>query len=515
MLFRGSKRKGSMAITAAVKQKRGTITIINRRSFAHNKQTLMSSGDRQQFVLGRDGRYRRMEGPIEDQFGSTSNFGWLVAVTVILTGLLISYIATSVLLDRKYSTWNTENVKTISGVAPDAGNNVEATAGLGLGFTPLPLTNSFVYDNQGVVTLNGQSSVDPTRDFTLAVTGPALGLTPGASTLTWSSPAMVGINGISAVANDFTLAVTGPALTLTPGVSSLTFGSPALVTINGQGGVANDFQIVGGTAINVGTVGNVATIDNTGVTEIVAGAGITANSTTGSVGLGTTAVLTINGQAAVANDFQIVASNGITIATVGNTATVSDSLADATQLADTDALGPAVHYEVAIGFFVPVAENSGWRTGVVPGFPMPFIPGSVDDGQGNAGGTGWNVPAIGSYNVHVDCEVLPSAIAANDLQIVSAAFTLAAQTEDPLALAILPAGAYNTMDISGGTNANVAAPTVPRRLSLSSTFQAGCVGCLVQVGDALNIHMSMERTGVLPGPYTVNGYCQVDVTRIR
>jgi hypothetical protein len=195
--------------------------------------------------------------------------------------------------------------------------------------------------------------------------------------------------------------------------------------------------------------------------------------------------------------------------------TYSDSLADATQLAATDALGPAVHYEVAIGFFVPVAENTGWRTGVVPGFPMPFVPGSVDDGQGNAGGTGWNVPAIGSYSIHVDCEVIPSAIAVDDLQIVSAAFTLAAQTEDPLALAILPAGAYNTLDISGGANANVAAPTVPRRLSLSSTFQAGCAGCLVQVGDALTIHMNMERTGVLPGPYTVDGYCQVDVMRIK
>jgi hypothetical protein len=324
---------------------------------------------------------------------------------------------------------------------------------LGLGFTPLPLSNSFIYSNEGVVTLNGLSSVDPTRDFTLAVTGPALSLTPGASTLTFDSPALVSINSIAGVANNFDITVSGPALTLTPGVGSIALGSPALVTINGNAGVANDFQFAAG--------------------------------------------------------------NGLSIATVANTATYSDSLADATQLDNSDPLGPVVNYEVAIGFFVPVVENAGWRTGVVPGFPMPFVPGSVDDGQGNTGGgTGWAVPAVGTYHVNVDCEVIPGAIAVNDMQVVSAAFTLAAQSEDPLFLAILPAGAYTSLDISGGTNANVAL-AVPRRLSLSGTFQAGCTGCLVQVGDALTLHMSMERAGALPGPYDMNGYCKVQVARIR
>lgn len=468
-------------------------------------------------MSGNRHNYHLVNGNIEEQFGSTNTFCWLVIVTCVLAALAGAYVFSTVFLNHRYSTWNQENVKTISGVSPDAAaNNIEATAGLGMGFTPFPLTNSFAYDNRGVVTLNGLSSVDPTRDFTLSVTGPALSLTPGASTLTFGSPAMVSINGIPAVANDFTVAVTGPALVSTPGAGSITLSSPAVVTINGQGAVANDFQVVGGTAISVTTVGNTATINNLGVTQLTAGTGITLNATTGSVGISTPALLTINGAAGVGNDFQLVAGNGLSVSTIGNTATYSDALADATQLADSDPLGPAIRYEVAIGFFVPIAENAGWRTGVVPGFPMPFIPGSVEDGQGNTGGgTGWAVPAVGSYSAHVDCEVVPSAIAVNDLQIVSAAFTLAAQTEDPLFLAILPAGAYSTLDISSGTNANVAAPTVPRRLSMSSTFQAGCPGCLVQVGDALTIHMSMERTGVLPGPYTVNGYCQVQVARIR
>lgn len=453
----------------------------------------MAYRDRQQFILNPGSGYQRIEKYPLEGHASRPVSSWLMTLTFVAGLAFIGVIAYAVvipLLNNRYTSWNVENVKTISGVTPDAGNNVEATAGLGLGFTPFPLTNTFQYDNRGVVTLNGISSLDPTRDFTLAVAGPALGLVPGASSLTWTSPAMVGINGIPAVANDFTIAVTGPALALAPGVSSITLSTPAVVTINGNSAVANDFQIAAGTAIGVATVGNVATIS-------------------------TPAITTINGQPGVANAFTLSAGNGLSVATLLNDVTYSDALADATQLADTDALGPSIQYEVAIGFFVPVAENSGWRTGVAPGFPMPFIPGSVDDGQGNAGGTAWNVPAIGSYNVHVDCEVLPSAIAVNDLQIVSAAFTLAAQTEDPLALAILPAGAYSTLDISGGTNANAAPPTVPRRLSMASTFQAGCVGCLVQVGDALAIHMSMERTGVQPGPYTVNGYCQVQVTRIR
>jgi hypothetical protein len=300
----------------------------------------------------------------------------------------------------------------------------------------------------------------------------------------------VTINGNAGVANDFQV-LAGTAIGVATAGNAVTISSPALLTINGNAGVANDFQVVGGTGIAVATVLNVAT-------------------------LSTPALLTINGNAGVANNFQLAAGNGLSLAVVGNTATYSDSLADATQLDDSDALGPVVNYEVAIGFFVPVAENAGWRTGVVPGFPMPFIPGSVDDGQGNTGGgTGWAVPAVGTYTANVDCEVAPDAIAVNDLQIVSVAFTLAAQTEDPLFLAILPAGAYNTLDISGGTNANVAAPAVPRRISLSATFQGGCTGCLVQLGDALTIHMSMERTGVLPGPYSVNGYCKVQVARIK
>jgi hypothetical protein len=337
-----------------------------------------------------------------------------------------------------------------------------------------------------VVTINGAAAV--ANDFQFAA-GTALAVATAGNTVTYSSPALLTINGAPGVANDFQFAA-GTAMAVATAGNTVTYSSPALLTINGAAGVANNFQFTAGTAMAVATAGNTVTYSSP-------------------------ALLTINGAAGVANDFQLAAGNGLSVATLGNTVTYSDSLADATQLADTDAGGVAVHYEVAIGFFTPVAENSGWRTGVVPGFPMPFIPGSVESGQGDVAGTGWSVPAIGSYSVHVDCEVLPSAIAANDLQVVSAAFTLAAQSEDPLFLAILPAGAYTSLDISGGTNANVAPPTTPRRLSMSSTFQAGCPACLVQVGDPLTVHMSMERTGVLPGPYTVDGYCQVQVIRIK
>lgn len=440
-----------------------------------------------------------------DTSSNASRIFWGIALFVLF-GTAISYVVTTAVLDKKYSDWNTQNIKSITGVHPDpATNNVNAVAGAGLLFTGTPATNTFQYENVGVITINSLSSSVPGRNIDIVGTAPGITVASLLNTITITNGGVLSI-------------IAGTGIVASSATGDVTLSTPALLTINGNPAVANDFLFtVTGAGLSVSTVGNTVSYSNTGVTSAVAGTGIGVSAATGAVTFSTTAILTANGQAAVANNFVWAASNGLAVATLGNTITYSDTLADATVLADNDAAGPLVEYDVAIGFLTTVTANSGWRTGLLVGFPQPFVPGSVDDGVGNVGGTGWTVP-VGSpatYSVHADCEVIPNAIAVNDLQIVSVAISLGATSEDPLAVAIVPAGAYQTIDLSGGTNANVAAPTNPRRVSVSTTFQAGCTGCLVQAGDALNIHASMEQSGVLPGPFTFDAYCRVQVAQIR
>ena len=437
-------------------------------------------------------------------WGSRVCWGIVIFVAIATA---ICYVTTTIVLDNKYSGWNTENIKSITGVHPNpVTNNVDAIAGAGLLFTGNPAGHLFTYENTGVITINGLSSSNPARNIDIVGTAPGITIASLLNTITVTNGGVLSIIG-------------GTGIVASNPTGDVTLSTPAVLTINGNPAVANDFVFdVSGAGLGVATVGNTVSYSNTGVTSAVAGTGVGVSAATGAVTFSTTALLTANGQPAVANDFQWLASNGLAVATLGNTITYSDTLADATVLADNAAAGPLVEYDVAIGFFTPVVANSGWRTGLFVGFPQPFIPGSFDDGVGNVGGTAWAVPvspAVATYTVHADCEVIPSAIATNDLQIVSLAISLGASSEDPLALAIIPPGGYETLDISGGTNANVAAPTNARRIAVAATFQAGCAGCLVQAGDALTVHASMEQTGVLPGPYTFDAYCRVQVVQIR
>ena len=445
--------------------------------------------------------------PIGGAGATNASRGFWIFVLIVVFATAISYTVTTIVLNARYETWNSENIKSITGVHPDpVTNNVDALAGPGLLFTGNPVGNLFTYENTGVITINSLSSSDPARNIDIVGTAPGISITSLLNTITVTNGGVLSIIG-------------GTGIVASNPTGDVTLSTPAVLTINGNAAVANDFVFdTTGVGLGVATVGNTVSYSNTGVTSAVAGTGIAVSSATGAVTFSTPALLTANGQAAVANDFQWLASNGLTVATSENTITYSDSLADATVLADNAALGPLVEYDVAIGFLTTVTANAGWRTGLAVGFPQPFVPGSFDDGVGNVGGTGWTVPvspAIATYTVNVDCSIVPNAIAVNDMQIVSLAVSLGAISEDPLALAIIPPGAYQTLDISGGTNANVAAPAVPRRLALSTTFQAGCTGCLVQSGDRLTIHASMEQTGVLPGPYSFDAYCRVQVAQIR
>lgn len=424
--------------------------------------------------------YRRVEAhPFEDlpspARSCLSVVSFLAAVAFV--GVII-FAGVVPWLDAKYATWNTQNVKTITGVPADpTNNNVDIqVVSPGLGSTPLPLTNTLLLENTGVLS---------------NIAGTGIGVSSATGNSIISTTALLTINSNAGVANNFDILGSGGIVVSTVG-NQASISTSALLTLNGNPGAANNFDIVAGSGIGILTVGAVATVS-------------------------TSAVLTMNALTPTAGNMNLAASFGLAVASAGSTITYEDVLAAATQLADTDPTGPLVRYESAIGFFVPVPENSGWRTGLVPGFPQPYIPGAVtgDSGLGDQGGTGWTVPAIGTYTVNADCEIIPDAIAVNDMQVVHVAMSLAALSEDPYFMAIIPAGGRVSLDISGGTNANVAPPTRPRTVSLSSTFQAGCPSCLVQVGDALQFHASMERTGVLPGPFAFSAYCTFEVATVR
>lgn len=438
--------------------------------------------------------YRRVEAyPLAELPRSANTCLTVVSAAAVLALIgVFAYVGAFVILNNRYTSWNSQNIKTLNAVPPDAANNLDIqVVSPGLVQTLLPATNTHVYENDGVVKINSLSSDPVNRNIDIVGTAPAITVVSAVNTVTVSSPAVVTINGNSAVANDFVIAA-GTGIGVATVGNTATVSTPALLTINGNAGVLNNFVIAAGAGIGVATVGNTATVS-------------------------TPAVLTINSVLPAVNNFQLLAGAGLAVANGVGSVTYSDIISAATLLDDTDVLGPLVRYESAIGFFVPVPENSGWRTGLVPGFPQSYIPGAVsgDSGLGDLGGTGWAVPAIGTYTVNADCELFPSAVAVNDMQVVHVALSLGATSEDPLALAIVPSGGFVTLDISGGTNANVAPPTLPRRASLSTTFQAGCTSCAVQVGDALQMHVSMERTGVQPGPYTVSAYCSFQVATVR
>lgn len=358
---------------------------------------------------------------------------------------------------------NGGNVKTISGVAPNGGN-VELLASTGVLITPDVAGHAIDVENTGVVTINGLASSDPARNIVIAVT------TPGLS-----------------VSNS------GHTVTLT------------------NGGVT---RALAGSGIGVSAaVGNV-TFSNTGVLALSAGSGIVVNASTGVVAVSNGGVITINSLVPSAGNILVAAGSGITVDSAGNTVTISDSALLSLELADTDAASPTVTYAVAVGLTTAIPENT-WRTGRAAGFTTAFFPGAVDSGYGDVGGTAWAVPAAsyGLFHVSVSCELEPSAIATDDMQTASVALCLGATAENPYTAGVIPSGGYATISLSGGANSGTA-PALPRQLSLSTTFQAGCSGCLVQGGDALTLHVRMDHTGTQPGPYTMQALCFITVAHV-
>jgi hypothetical protein len=412
----------------------------------------------------------------------------LLAVGVIVVGAVMHV-------------YNTQNVKFVTGVGPDGGGEVTLIAGLGeLIVTDAP-NHDITISNTGVVTVNTLNP-DAGGNLVIDVVAPGLGITNVGNTVTLSN------DGVTSLIAGQGIAVDAPT-------GAVAVSNTGLITANGLApDGAGDMVFAAGTAMGVVSAGNTITLNNLGVTSAIAGTGIGVSAATGDVTFTNNGVLTLNGLSPTLGDVIVTGTDGLSATALGNTVTLNDVLTTQTALDNTNPLGPLVDYTAFVGFFVPVPEAT-WRTGLVPGFPSPFIPGTFDDGQGNVGGSFWTVPTTGTYSINVDCEVSPSAIATNDHQSVSVALCFGATSEDPLAAGIIPIGAYATMDISGGTNANVAAPPLDRRLSFSTTFQAGCTNCEVQVAQTLSLHTRLDRTGILPGPYTADFVCRLRVARIK
>ncbi len=389
---------------------------------------------------------------------------WQTIVSLLVAFCVLAAIALSACVGLLYLFQNT-NVKTLNGVAVDTANNIDITAGDGMLVTPDAVTHSVMVENTGVVTINGLPST-ALKNIVLAAQSPGLSQTSSGSTITFSNT----------------------------GVTSLHAGTA--ITLNG-------------------TTGSVL-VTNSGVTSLLAGDGITIDDTTGDIMVNNTGVLTVNGNAPTLGDVTIDASYGLTTNVVSSTTSVYHLLTYATNLDDNDPNGNVITYYVAVGFLNPVVENAGWQIGLTAGFPLVFFPGiAFDGGSGNDFGVGWSVPDIGLYHISVDCQIEPDQLAPDDLLLAHVAFSLGATSEDPTASpAYIPPGAYTSINLSTGTNSGTTPPTTPFRISFAATFQAGCVGCLANVGDALNMHAKYTRTGSLTGPYAANFLFTVQVSKL-
>lgn len=334
----------------------------------------------------------------------------------------------------------------------------------------------------------------------------------------WNAGNIKTINAVSPTALGEVTATAGTGVLITPLplTNQVQFDNTGVVTINGLSSstIAHDIVIAATSpGLSVASAVNTVTLSNTGVTSLVAGGGVSLSNSTGAVTVSNTGVLTINGAAPVAGDFDFIAGTGMTLSLLTNTITVTHDISSRTQLANADAVGPFINYWVAIGFLTPVTTGGPWRTGLSPGFPNPFVPGAVggDTGAGDSGGTGWAPDAVGTYTVSVDCDIDAVTGVAVDNLYVTAAVSFAAISEDPTTLAFIPSGLYSVFDI--GRAASLTPSTYNPRINMASTFQVGCFGCDVQVGDPLAVHIFYESAGAL-GPLPINVLCRVQVGRV-
>jgi hypothetical protein len=402
-----------------------------------------------------------------------SAFWGLVAFVVLVT---VGFLAGFIVLGVK----DIQNIKTINLVGPNGGE-VTLEEGLGIVITPKALDHEVQINTTAILTLNGFGPGPLDGDFIVDV------VTPGLSLASWAGNLLFANEGVLSI-------IAGPGIARDQATGDVTISNTGVLSIlpGDHIGVSNP-------------TGNV-TIDNNGVTIIVASTGISVNASTKIVQITNTGVTSLN---SFTGALTVAASNGLTATSAANTVTITDNLVSQTALADTDPLGPAVNYQYFIGSVTPVPINT-WRTGLVVGFPSPFTPGSFDGGQGDVSGIFWDVPAVGMYTANVDCTVTPSTVTADVAFSAQIALSLGASSENP-ATGWQPFGGTATIDMAGGTTP-ATPPVLPRRISASTTFQAGCTGCIAQVGHRLTGHARIDNGA---GTETAVFFCRLQVTRTK
>ena len=420
---------------------------------------------------------------------------WILSTTVV--ALAIGVVITGIFV----GIYNSQNVKRISGVSPTSGE-VSLIPGAGISTTANLAQSSITVDNDGVLTINALSPV--AGNMVLTTSGAGLAAVSSGNTVTFSN------TGVTSL-------IAGAGITASGATGAITVSNSGVLTVNGLSPAAGDIAIATtGAGLSAVSSGNTVTLSNTGVTSIAAGTGVSVNATTGAVTVTNEGVLTINGATPTAGDFVVAVGAGLEVATVGSTTTVTDTLSAQNLLDHDNALSPSVSYGISIGNDTAIPVNT-WRTKDTAGWASPIVysPGAVgDDGQGNVGGTRWEVPAAGSYQVSLTCEVTPANVPVNDDYLFHVAFNLGASDDDPTIAGYVPPGASGTLDMSVGTNGG-AALTVPRKISLSSAFHAGCTGCPAALNSALSVHAYVEHQGVGGGDYSAVVYCDVQVLRLR
>lgn len=390
---------------------------------------------------------------------------------VVVASLLAAAIITVGVVVGVY---NTQNVKYISSVGPDGAGEITLLAGLGELIVTDAVNHNITVSNTGVVTINSLGP-DVAGNFIVDVTAPGLSIANAGNTATLSN------TGVTSL-------VAGAGVSVSGATGAVTVSNTGVITVNNLAAdLAGNIVLAVNPGLSQTSVGNTVTLTNDGV-------------------------LTVNSLTPTAGDIVVTTTDGLSTTSAGSTVTLADILTTQTALDNNDANGPLVDYTSFIGFITPVPEAT-WRTSVTPAWPTSFVPGSFDDGQGNVAGVAWLVPATGTYMANVDCEVIPSGIALDDHQSATVALCLGATSEDPLAAGRIPMGGYATLDLSAGANAGTA-PPLDRRISFSTTFQAGCTNCLVQVAQPLTLHARHDHTGIAP-PVTADFVCRLQVTRIK
>lgn len=327
-----------------------------------------------------------------------------------------------------------EHINRIQGVGP-INNEVFTQVGNGIAITPDPPNHKLTWENTGVLS---------------NIAGDGISVSSATGDVTISNTGVLQVNSRDPTSGNILLSP-GDGVAIANGAASneIEISNTGVLTVNSRVPTSGDIVLnpLAGISIANGGPTNQIDIGNTGVTSNVAGDGITVSGATGDV-------------------------------------TVSHTLTTQTGLADTDAMGTQVRYS-------GVVSGAAQNTWVLSSLSV------IGDGQGNVGGTAWQVPATGLYDVRAKC--VPPANR-TDYEALHLSITFGATTDDP------EADGYE----AGRTFSRLASEYSPH-VSASALIQAGCTSCAVANGAGLKVHAFLENVIYTT---TLDLVCAIQVTRL-